>query len=76
MIKLKLTSIIRDGGTKVYIEEGSEVGLKTIEDAEALQKYYMDGRSNSPTKGEIFDKYPNKEGAILLDKSNFIILKK
>lgn len=76
MIKLKLVAIARDGGTKTYIEEGSEIGLKTIKEVQALPKYYIDGRFGSKTKGELFDDYPNKKGAKILDKSQFIIPEK
>ncbi len=72
-VVLKKSSILRDGGTKVYIEDGSEMGLKTIKDAQTIKRYYLDGRFDSPTKGDLFDRYPKEDGAIMLDKSKFII---
>ena len=68
------TSAYRDGGTTVWIEPSVKDNLKTIEDAENCQKYYLDNRIGSKTKGELFDKYPSDEEAKLIDKSQFNFL--
>lgn len=73
-IDLIQISICRDGGTSCWIEPNVKASIKTIEEAEKAQKYYLDNRFNSSTKGELFDRYPNKEGAITLDKTNFNFL--
>lgn len=65
----------RDGGTSVWIEPSVKSSLKTIEEADSCQKYYLDNRINSTTKGELYDKYPNEEGAVILDKNNFNFIK-
>lgn len=57
-IKLSKLSTFRDGGTKSY--KGSDGNV-----------YYIDGRINSTTKGEIFNEYP-KENSTPLDKNNFV----
>lgn len=69
-------SIYKDGGTSVWIELSIKEGLKTIEDVRYCQKYYLDNRIGSTTKGELFDKYPGDEGATMLDKSEFKFLEK
>lgn len=73
-ITLQLIGIYKDGGTKFYIEEGSIKNLKIIIEVKDLKKYYIDGRFKSPTKGELFDRYPSEEGAVLLDKSLYEFL--
>lgn len=70
-ITLKLVSIFRDGGTKVFVDV-NHPEVKTIPEAEALPKYYLDNRIGSTTKGELFDRYPKEPKAVILDKSNFI----
>lgn len=65
----------RDGGTSVWIEPSVKASLKTIEEAENCQKYYLDNRINSTTKGELYDRYPSKEGALVLNKNNFNFIK-
>lgn len=57
-ITLKYAGKFRDGGTTQY--RGSDNKI-----------YCIDGRINSLTKGEIFDRYPGYEGAQQLDKNNF-----
>jgi hypothetical protein len=73
-MELKRCGIIRDGGTTVWINPEVRKNLKTIEEANNAQKYYIDGRIGSKTKGELFDKYPSDEGAIILDKTQFVFL--
>ena len=38
------------------------------------QKYCIDNRIHSTTKGELYDRYPSKEGAKILNKEDFKIL--
>lgn len=45
--------VYKDGGTEEY--RGTN-----------RKRYFIDGRRNSPTKGEIFDRYPGDEGAQIL----------
>jgi hypothetical protein len=73
MIKLKEMFVHRDGGTIAFLN--ADVDLTKItsrEQIDELQLYYLDGRHNSPTKGELFDRYPSKDGAIVLNKNEFI----
>lgn len=67
-------SIVRDGGTSVWIEPSIKAALKTIDEADACQKYYLDNRIGSTTKGELYDRYPNEDGAVILDKTKFNFL--
>lgn len=76
MIDLVKISIARDGGTSQWIEPSVKEAIKTIEDAKNCQKYYLDNRIGSETKGELFDRYPGNEGAIMLDKSKFNFIQK
>lgn len=71
MIDLQKISIIRDGGTSVWIEPSVKARIKTIEDAKSAQKYYLDFRFGSNTRGQLFDKYPNEPDAQMLDLSNY-----
>ena len=71
MVDLIKTSIFRDGGTSVWIELSIKNSLKTIEEAQNCQKYYLDNRIGSQTKGELFDNYPSHKDAKMLDKSQF-----
>ena len=70
-IQLFLVAISRDGGTKSYYEKSVLETIKTIEDAKNAPRYCIDGRFRSDTRGELFDRYPGEEGAIMLDKNNF-----
>ena len=45
-----------------------------MEDAQNCQKYCIDNRIHSTTKGELYDRYPSKEGAKILNKEDFKIL--
>jgi hypothetical protein len=65
----------KDGGTSVWIEPSVKSSLKTIEEADNCQKYYLDNRIGSTAKGELYDRYPNEEGALMLDKNNFNFIK-
>jgi hypothetical protein len=66
----------RDGGTSVWIELSVKSSLKTIEEADNCQKYYLDNRISSTTKGELYDRYPSEKGALVLDKNNFNFIEK
>jgi len=68
LIKIEM---YRDGGTTVYVEENDYPNIET--DYSNITMYYLDKRIASKTRGEIFDKYPSEEGAIMLDKSQFIL---
>jgi len=74
MVDIIKTSIFRDGGTSVWIELSIKNSLKTIEEAQNCQKYYLDNRIGSQTKGQLFDKYPSDKDAKMLDKSQFNFL--
>lgn len=74
MIDLIKTSIYSDGGTTVWIEPSVKENIKSIEEAQNCQKYYLDNRIGSQTKGELFDKYPSDEDAKMLDKTKFNFL--
>ena len=56
--ELTLYSIYRDGGTTEWIDQNN-------------CKYYLDGRINSPTKGQLFDRHPRDISAIKLDQNQF-----
>ncbi len=66
----KIGSIDYDGGTSIWVS----IGAKTEEDYRNREKYYLDNRNNSITKGELFDKYPSDQGAKMLNKNNFNFL--
>ena len=76
MTKLIKTSIYKDGGTTVLIEESVKNGLKTIEEAQNCQKYYLDYRIGTKTKGELYDKYPGDKDAKIVNKEDFEIIEK
>lgn len=61
-----------DGGTSVWVEQNLKKEIKSIEEARNIQKYYLDGRVHSSTKGELFDKYPGDIDAKQVNKSDFI----
>jgi len=44
----------KDGGTKEYRDRKNN-------------RYFLDGRINSKTKGKLFDRYPSNERAMMLD---------
>lgn len=71
MIDIIKISNISDGGTTVWIEPRMKEIVKTIEEAQNCQKYYLDGRLGSGHKGELFDKYPSDKDAKILDKTKF-----
>ena len=73
-IVIQKNGVYRDGGTTVYIEPSVKQSLKTIDDADKCQKYYLDNRIGSTTKGELYDRYPSDEGAVILDKNNFELI--
>lgn len=73
-IELKRCGIYSDGGTTVWINSEIEKNLKSLAEAITCQKYYIDGRFGSKTKGELFDRYPSNEGAMILDKTQFKFL--
>ncbi len=66
---------LENGGTSVWVELSVKSSLKTIEEADDCQKYYLDNRIGSTTKGELYDKYPSEKGALVLDKNNFNFIK-
>lgn len=72
--KLVMISILRDGGSTIWIEESDKDSIKTIEDFDNIQQYYIDGRIGSTTEGELFDRHPSEEGAIMLNKDEFEFL--
>jgi len=74
MIDLIKTSIIRDGGTSVWVRPEVKASVKTIQEALNCEKFYLDNRIGSSTKGELFDKYPGEEGAVMLDKTQYNFL--
>lgn len=74
MIDLIKISVYKDGGTSVWVEASLKDSIKTVKEVQNCQKYYLDKRIFSETKGELFDRYPSKEGAIILDKSQFNFL--
>lgn len=57
-IKLQYHNTYLDGGTEVY--SGSDHKI-----------YYVDYRLGTTTHGEIFDRYPDNEGAKMLNKNCF-----
>jgi hypothetical protein len=61
-MKTKLTECdaYKDGGTIEYCDENNN-------------RYFVDGRIRSKTKGELFDRYPSDKGAKILDQNNFEI---
>lgn len=63
MIKTKITETgrYRDGGT-IRAVDGTG------------KSYYVDGRIDSETKGLVFNKYPDEEGAALVE-GYFILFK-
>ena len=74
MINLVKISAYKDGGTTIWVRPEVKASLKTIEEAQNCEKFYLDGRIGSSTKGELFDRYPNKEGALILDKTQYNFL--
>jgi hypothetical protein len=74
MIDLIKTSIIKDGGTSVWIRSEVKASLKTIKEAQNCEKFYLDNRIGSSTRGELFDRYPDEEGAVILDKTKYNFL--
>jgi len=52
----------RDGGTDQYRDKNQN-------------KYFLDGRIASKTKGQLFDKYPGDADAQILDLKNFELVK-
>ena len=74
MIELIEIARYRDGGTIEYVSVADKANIKTMEDAQNCQKYCIDNRIHSTTKGELYDRYPSKEGAKILNKEDFKIL--
>jgi hypothetical protein len=65
-ITLIKINIYKDGGTSVWINKIDKTDFKNT------PLFYLDNRIGSTTKGELFDKYPDDENALMLDKTNFI----
>ena len=57
-IFIKYSNSYKDGGTKEYRDKNNN-------------KYFLDYRINSKTRGELFDRYPDESGAIMLDLNEF-----
>jgi len=74
MINLVKITVYRDGGTSVWVRPEVKASVKTIQEALDSEAFYLDNRIGSSTKGELFDKYPGKEGAIMLDKTQYNFL--
>jgi hypothetical protein len=78
MIDIIQINLLRDGGTSVWV---STEDIKGIDMNDMISiwniiksdcnKYHIDYRIGSKTKGELFDRYPSDEGAQILDKSQF-----
>lgn len=76
-IDLVKMSAYLDGGTTVWIRPEVKANIKTREEAITCEKFYLDKRVHSTTKGELFDRYPSKEGrykALELILSSAVIL--
>jgi len=52
-MRAKIIATYADGGTHMV-------------EATNGKRYWVDGRINSPTKGQVYDRYPKEEGAVLL----------
>lgn len=73
-IDLQKISTLRDGGTSVWINPDVKNNIKSREDANNAQQYYMDGRIRTTTPGELYDKYPSDKDAKIVDKNLFNFL--
>jgi len=80
-VELVRIGIHTDGGTMEYITKEDFLRTKTmsignsidVEDFNKMQRYYLDNRFNSLTKGELIDNY-SSENAVILNKNNFVLL--
>lgn len=73
-IKIEKVSVCLDGGATRWIEPAAKASIKTMEAVKSAKHYYLDNRIRSTTKGELFDRYPGDEGAVILNKENFEFL--
>lgn len=73
-IKIERVAAYADGGTTRWIESSVKASIRTIEEAKSAQYYFVDNRFGSTTKGELFDRYPGDDGAVILNKENFEFL--
>lgn len=72
--KLIKFAVYTDGGTTIWIDKDKASTIKTLVEVQEFlndECFYIDNRINSTTKGELFNKYPSKEDAVILDKSLF-----
>lgn len=74
MKTLEKISVYRDGGTILYVEKLPKDKPHFLTSLQTQPKYFLDGRFDSPTKGELFDRYPGDNGAKQVDKSQFIFI--
>lgn len=73
-ILLEQISMCLDGGTTIYVEPHVKENIKSIDEARDCQKFYVDHRIGTETDGELFDRYPDEEGAIMLDKTKYKLI--
>ena len=81
-IELIRQAIYRDGGTTVWVTQeendrleafGREHGINALtEEMTRAERYFIDGRIGSNTKGVMFDKKPGNPNSKQVDKDNFI----
>lgn len=74
MTDLVKITVYKDGGTSVWVRPEVKASVKTIQKALDCEKFYLDNRIGSSTKGELFDKYPGEEDAVMLDKTQYNFL--
>ena len=84
-IDLIRISIYRDGGTSMWMTPnekerlesfGREHGIDSLKsEIEKSERYFLDNRIRSTTKGMLFDKYPSDIDAKQVDKKNFNLIK-
>jgi hypothetical protein len=60
-IALIKQDFLLDGGTSIWIRADAD-------EKNPLEKFYLDYRIGSSTKGELYLNYPGNEGAVLLNK--------
>jgi len=80
-IELIRLAIYRDGGTTTWVTQkemdrlesfGREHGIDALtEEMNKSERYFIDGRIGSNTKGIMFDKHPRNPDAKQVDKNNF-----
>jgi hypothetical protein len=65
--------ICSDGGSHLYFLKDDLERVKTLEEANLCNRYYIDYKAGSLTLGELYLNYPTDDNSILLNKEDFIL---